>query len=386
MTHKPAVGTGGFGRDNASELIDHNPYSASAAPSSSPTYKAPPDADTTQSSLTTSALALAAKGLPVFPCNSENKPVTKHGFKDATRDAETIRAMFAKRGAVRIGIPTGRASGRVVIDIDPRHDGNVWLSENQNRLPPTLTHGTPRGGEHLAFRDPPDVEIRNSQGRIASGVDVRGTGGYVIVPPSKGYTIKHNGPLANMPHGLVTACLKPERPPPPGPRRPPLDHDGTPYGLKALTEECVAIHHAPFGQQEITLNNAALKIGSLVAANELEESYALSELLAAGNAMPSESGREPWRAAEIAKKVERALEDGKRTPRPVPPRPAESDAAASTFDAVLYTLQHDGEAALVRQSRSLAELSVRQLESLITGLKRQGVDETLLLTLAELLP
>ena len=70
----------------------------------------------------------------------------------------------------------------------------------------------------------------------------------------------------------------------------------------------------------------------------------------------------------------------------VPPRPAEPDAAASTFDAVLYTLQHDGEAALVRQSGSLAELSVRQLESLITSLKRRGVDETLLLTLAELLP
>jgi hypothetical protein len=129
-----------------------------------------------------------------------------------------------------------------------------------------------------------------------------------------------------------------------------------------------------------------LKIGSLVAADELEESYALSELIAAGNAMPSESGREPWRAAEIAKKVKRALEDGKRTPRAVPPRPAEPDAAASTFDAVLYALQHGGDAALARQGGSLAELSVRQLESLIASLKRQGVDETLLLTLAELLP
>jgi hypothetical protein len=86
------------------------------------------------------------------------------------------------------------------------------------------------------------------------------------------------------------------------------------------------------------------------------------------------------------KKVKRALEDGKRTPRAVPRRPAEPDAAARTFDAVLYALQHDGEAALARQSRSLAELSVRQLESLIASLKRQGVDASLLLTLAELLP
>ena len=164
------------------------------------------------------------------------------------------------------------------------------------------------------------MEIRNSKGRIAPGVDVRGTGGYVIVPPSEGYTIKHNGPLADMPQWLVTACLKPDpRPPPPGPHRPPLAGDGTPYGLKALSEERAAIQQAQFGQQEMTLNNAALKIGSLVAAGELLESYALSELIAAGSAMASESGREPWRAAEIEKKVKRAFDDGKRTPRQVPP-------------------------------------------------------------------
>ena len=42
MTHKPAVGIGGFGRDNTSELIDRSTYIASAAPSSSPTSKALP--------------------------------------------------------------------------------------------------------------------------------------------------------------------------------------------------------------------------------------------------------------------------------------------------------------------------------------------------------
>jgi putative DNA primase/helicase len=123
-----------------------------------------------------------------------------------------------------------------------------------------------------------------------------------------------------MPQWLVTACLTPERPPPPPlrPRQPPLAGEGTPYGLKALIEECIAIQHAPFGQQEITLNNAALKMGSLAAAGELAENYALTELIGAGDAMPSESGREPWRASEIEKKVRRAFADGKRTPRQVP--------------------------------------------------------------------
>jgi len=39
MTHKPAVGRGGFGRE---KLIDHGPYIASAAPSSSPKTSSPP--------------------------------------------------------------------------------------------------------------------------------------------------------------------------------------------------------------------------------------------------------------------------------------------------------------------------------------------------------
>jgi putative DNA primase/helicase len=138
---------------------------------------------TAQASLTSTALNLAASGLPVFPCNARKKPIVRGGFKSATRDPDVIHAMFARPGAALIGTPTGRASGRVVIDVDPRHNGNAWLSENQNRLPPTLTHGTPRGGEHLTFCDPPEVEIRNSQGRLAPGVDVRGTGGYVVVPP-----------------------------------------------------------------------------------------------------------------------------------------------------------------------------------------------------------
>lgn len=146
-----------------------------------------------------------------------------------------------------------------------------------------------------------------------------------------------------MPEWLIKACLKPDPPPPspPRPHRPALAGDGTPYGIKALTEECNAIERAPFGQQELTLNNAALKIGSLVAAGELLEGYALSELIAAGNALSSESGREPWQAAEIEKKVRRGLEDGKRTQRAVPPsQPAGNRSNTTTSPPTGWGTQH----------------------------------------------
>ena len=42
------------------------------------------------------ALALAASGLPVFPCNGDKKPTVEGGFKSATRDPDVIREMFAR--------------------------------------------------------------------------------------------------------------------------------------------------------------------------------------------------------------------------------------------------------------------------------------------------
>jgi hypothetical protein len=40
-------------------------------------------------------------------------------------------------------------------------------------------------GEHLYFRYPEDLEVRNSQGYLGYGLDIRGEGGYVLVPPSR---------------------------------------------------------------------------------------------------------------------------------------------------------------------------------------------------------
>src|SRR5262249_60033588 len=56
---------------------------------------------------------------PVFPCNPDDKrPLTVHGFKDASRDETQVRAWFTRFPDAMIGIPTGEISGVWVLDID----------------------------------------------------------------------------------------------------------------------------------------------------------------------------------------------------------------------------------------------------------------------------
>ena len=57
--------------------------------------------------LASSALALAASGLPVFPCSTDKKPIVEGGFKSATLDPKLISEMFSRPGAALIAIPTG---------------------------------------------------------------------------------------------------------------------------------------------------------------------------------------------------------------------------------------------------------------------------------------
>jgi hypothetical protein len=269
--------------------------------------------------------AAVSLGLPVFPCGADKKPLTTHGFKDATNDPARIRTLFSGSAAVMIGVPTGAATDVVVIDVDRKENrqGGAWLDENSHRMPQTRTIRTASGGLHIYLRHP-GQRVKNSNDKIAPGIDVRGDGGYVIVPPSPGYSLADDAPMAEVPEWLLAVLCPPEPVPGPVPevrRHTPASNGGTPYGLKALEDECAAISRAYFGQQEATLNAAGLKIGALVAGGELEAGPALADLLAAARSMPSQPGKKPWHPSELEKKARRAFEDGSRKPRSAPDQP-----------------------------------------------------------------
>ena len=69
--------------------------------------------------LAAAARSLAAAGVPVFPCEPDGKrPLTRRGFLDASSDPGQVAAWWARTPDANIGLPTGAASGVVVVDID----------------------------------------------------------------------------------------------------------------------------------------------------------------------------------------------------------------------------------------------------------------------------
>jgi uncharacterized protein (DUF927 family) len=108
---------------------------------------------------------------------------------------------------------TGSASGVVVLDVDGQrgHSSLADLEHQGLTLPPTFTVSTGRpDGEHLYFCVSPDINIRNDQNsKIGPHIDVRGTGGCVVFPPSvhpnrKRYNIDDpDVPVADLPAWVV---------------------------------------------------------------------------------------------------------------------------------------------------------------------------------------
>lgn len=135
------------------------------------------------------ALALAVRGLAVFPCYATRKtPLTRHGWKDSSRDPEIIKALWTSYPAANIAVATGEPSGVVVLDVDMKKGKNgeaalAGLEQQHGEIPSTVEAITPSKGRHLWLKHP-GRPVPCSENKIALGLDIRGDGGYVIVPPS----------------------------------------------------------------------------------------------------------------------------------------------------------------------------------------------------------
>jgi len=128
--------------------------------------------------LIVAARALASAGIPVFPCVPRGKrPMTEHGFRDATTSLDQVSAWWREQPAANIGMPTGWVSGVVVVDVDVHGPVNGFKAYNRAARAGLVSGWqvlveTPSGGMHAYFPTA-DAEQRCWQS-ATSGIDFRG--------------------------------------------------------------------------------------------------------------------------------------------------------------------------------------------------------------------
>jgi hypothetical protein len=281
------------------------------------------------------ALAYAKEGWPVFPCSSANKrPHTVCGFKDATTELRQVRNWWDRWPEALIGLPCGTKSGVFALDVDVEWEKNIdgfvalsRLEKQHGALPETLRSVTPRGGSHYFFhwRD----GIKNSASKLGEGLDIRGEGGYVILPPShrfdgKDYTwAETSAPTpAEPPEWLVDLLLakKPATDPQLNARK--SDCVGQAYARAALERECEAVAIAQVGTRNDVLNRASYNLHQFVSAGELAHSEVRDRLYAAASGLVRDDGADTVHAT-----ITSGATAGLKIPRVIPQRESAHDDA-----------------------------------------------------------
>jgi hypothetical protein len=204
-----------------------------------------------------------------------------------------------------IGIATGK--GLYPVDVDTYKGATL---SDLGDIPETLTIKT--GGGGLQFYFAIDQELGNTANKLGQWIDTRGEGGYVVAPGSNHisgdtYEWINDVPIAPLPAHLLEK-LQPKVEPrsPRGPIH--ASFGDTPYGMKALNDECNDLAHTPNGGRNHQLNRAAYLMGQLVAGGELTQSTVESELTDAAL-------RSGLSERETEKTLRSGLDAGMREPR-----------------------------------------------------------------------
>jgi len=318
-----------------------------------------------QPDMLAAALQYAEEGIPVIPlhepvgteggctCNggqpckanppSPGKhPRTRRGVKDATTDPEQITAWWRRWPTANLGGAMGEGADQWVLDVDGP-DGEASLT-TQPPLPETRTSRTGRvdGGRHLFFRMPPGVAIGN-RAHALPGLDVRGTGGYVVLPPSRHpsgarYTFEDDARPAAAPDWLLSLVAKRSPSKASKPATPATAEPALPLGaqgsqpaaqdivgavwasgegggggdprirvLGMVRAACARIRSAPEGARNDTVNRECYSLGGFLDSAGLTVDDIAPELEAAARD-----------AEQDPRQVRRQVEDGRAVPRQLP--------------------------------------------------------------------
>ena len=299
------------------------------------------------------ALRYVERGWAVFPIRGKQPFAGTKGVHDASSDLDVVEAAWERRGAdANIGLGCGEASGVWVLDVDDGEEGLVELDaleEQHGHLPRTLRARTGGGGLHLFWRlGPGQAWPKNRVRRWAKHLDVRSTGGYVVLPPSvhpdtgRRYEWLTQHEPAVAPDWLLELIASPpaaERALPlavrsaeraPAPVDEDEDDGSARVARSALDGACEDIRQAGRGQAAHgVLFAKARKLGGYVGAGLLDRDDVEARLVDAALAV----GREE---RTVRRAVSQALDAGAEKPI----RPVVSNARMTREEALAWWVSH----------------------------------------------
>ena len=152
-------------------------------------------------------------GFSIIPIGKDKTPLIswKH-YQSVRATKDQVAQWLTQFPEMNIGVVTGKISGIVVLDIDAKHG----RSSSEFRIPPTVSTISGGGGEHFYFKHP-NWYVPSTNGKIyGNGVDIKGDGGYIVLPPSLHssgnnyrWTLEpSNNDFAEIPDWLKSAILK----------------------------------------------------------------------------------------------------------------------------------------------------------------------------------
>lgn len=222
----------------------------------------------------TQVASLTRLGWRLLPLVANGKRPLVDGWRDkATADLDAIEACALANPRCNWGAATGAGSGVWALDLDGDEGGRALdaLIVEHGVLPLAPCQRTGGGGWQLFFAWPGDRIVRNSASKVAPNVDVRGDGGFVVVPPS----VHPSGARYRWPMGRAPWEIEPPQAPrwlldlvapPPKPRtrvkRPRITGDR--YARAALTQAVDRVMAAPVGTRNTTLNREAFGTARLI--------------------------------------------------------------------------------------------------------------------------
>jgi hypothetical protein len=236
-------------------------------------------------SILTARLRYSEHGWPTFLLEPRSKKplgaTAPNGSHSATLDPERINHECARWPDANIAITTGPTSGLVVIAPDGP-TGHATLLVHQRKhgpLPMTLwaRSGREDGGWHGYFKWPAEgfgnvtgaIIGANRHPCLGADIDARGSGGYVVAPPSihpsgRRYVwVNWGTPVAPLPQWLLEMRQRSARPQSDLSTPPTIRHLSR-YVQTALNGERDNVANAPRGARNRTLYAAAVKLGKHV--------------------------------------------------------------------------------------------------------------------------